>query len=119
MTRSRFGTLPNKLVSWDGTAMAQDGVHLSMAVLPCQRQRSVSIFIGLPRVRALLKQHFCHTLATVFRGQVQWSRTLAVGLGAIHKYVVCKYIVRGWMDISVKVKTDCRQLGGGVLIPKS
>ena len=80
MTCSRFGTPLHKLDSWDGTAMAQDGVYLSMAVFPCQRQWSVSIFIGLPRVRTLLKQHFCHTLATMLRGQVQWSRTLSVGL---------------------------------------
>ena len=83
MILSRFSTLPYKLDSWDGTVTTQDGEHLLMAVLPRQRYRSVSIFICFPRVRAPLEQHFCHALATIFRGQVQRSRTLAVGLEAV------------------------------------
>ena len=83
MTLSRFSTLPYTLHLWDDTATAQDVEHLLLAVLPRQRYRSVSIFICFPRVRAPLEQHFCHALATIFRGQVQRSRTLAVCLEAI------------------------------------
>ena len=103
MTHSIFSTVPYKLGSLDGTVTAQDGEHLLMAVLPRQRYRSVSIFICFPRVRAPLEQHFCHALATIFRGQVQRSRTLAVGLEAIEIHI-CNIP-------SVKVIDVCRQGG--------